>query len=83
MKLPAVMTNYTAVKGKYLYGQEALATMKTAPGFKVELFASEQEFPDLANPVQISFDNKGRLWVATMPSYPHYKPGDPDPMINS
>ncbi len=82
-KLPAVMTNYTAVKGKYLYGQEALATMKTAPGFKVELFASEQEFPDLANPVQISFDNKGRLWVATMPSYPHYKPGDPDPMINS
>jgi hypothetical protein len=23
------------------------------------------------------FDNKGRLWVAVMPSYPHYKPGDP------
>ena len=37
------------------------------------------EFPDLANPVQMSFDNQGRLWVATMPSYPHYLPGDPRP----
>ena len=33
----------------------------------------------MANPVQLSFDNKGRLWVATMPSYPHYKPGDKRP----
>jgi glucose/arabinose dehydrogenase/mono/diheme cytochrome c family protein len=29
--------------------------------------------------VQLSFDNKGRLWVAVMPSYPHYKPGDERP----
>ena len=50
-----------------------------APGFKIELFASEQEFPDLAKPFQLSFDTKGRLWVATMPSYPHYKPGDAKP----
>ena len=27
----------------------------------------------------MSFDNKGRLWVAIMPSYPHYKPGDTKP----
>ncbi|HEY1056227.1 MAG TPA: PVC-type heme-binding CxxCH protein, partial [Emticicia sp.] len=46
---------------------------------KIELFASEQEFPDLAKPMQMSFDNKGRLWVAAMPSYPHYKPGDTKP----
>ena len=77
--LPPVATNYTSGQGKYLYGEDALRTMKMAPGFKVELFASEKEFPDLANPVQISFDNKGRLWVATMPSYPHYKPGDTKP----
>src|SRR5205823_2855696 len=25
------------------------------------------------------FDNRGRLWVATMPSYPMWKPGDPRP----
>ena len=27
----------------------------------------------------MSFDNKGRLWVATMASYPHYRIGDPKP----
>lgn len=27
----------------------------------------------------MSFDNKGRLWVSTMPSYPLWKPGDPKP----
>jgi len=64
---------------KYLYGKKALAKIKTPPGYKIDLFASEKEFPDLANPVQISFDNKGRLWVAVMPTYPHYKPGDPKP----
>ncbi|HEA22278.1 MAG TPA: c-type cytochrome [Pricia antarctica] len=82
-KLPAVETNYKPSEKngtpEYLYGEEALAQIKTAPGYKVELFASEEEFPDLANPVQVSFDNKGRLWVAVMPSYPHYKPGDSKP----
>ncbi|MEL6275500.1 MAG: PVC-type heme-binding CxxCH protein, partial [Bacteroidota bacterium] len=63
----------------YLYGEEALEKLAVAPGYKVELFASETEFPDLANPVQLSFDNKGRLWVATMPTYPHYRPGDKKP----
>ena len=48
-------------------------------GYKIDLFASEREFEDLANPVQLSFDNKGRLWVATMPTYPHYRPGDERP----
>jgi mono/diheme cytochrome c family protein/glucose/arabinose dehydrogenase len=82
MKLPPVETNFNPEKNgslKYLYGQEALERFKVAPGYKVELFASEKEFPDLANPAQLSFDNKGRLWVATLPSYPHYKPGDERP----
>ncbi|WP_209331814.1 PVC-type heme-binding CxxCH protein [Lunatimonas salinarum] len=43
-------------------------------GYRIELFASEQDFP-IANPVSISFDPKGRLWVASMPSYPHVLPG--------
>ena len=82
-KLPAVETNYVEVNGtgnpEYLYGQEALDKIKVAEGYKLELFASEKEFDDLANPVQLSFDNKGRLWVAVMPSYPHYKAGDSKP----
>ena len=80
--LPEVVTNYVPSDEsdlRYLYGDEALATLTTAPGYRVDLFASEVEFPDLANPVQLSFDNQGRLWVAVMPSYPHWKPGDPYP----
>ena len=71
--------DYGRGEAKYLYGDEAVTTLKTAAGYKVELFASEEEFPDLANPSQLSFDNKGRLWVAVMPTYPHYKPGDQKP----
>ncbi|MBV6654790.1 MAG: hypothetical protein KI786_13580, partial [Mameliella sp.] len=73
--------NFKPEKGllPYQYGADAEATLTTAPGYKVELFASEKEFRDLANPVQLSFDSKGRLWVAVMPTYPHYRPGDPLP----
>jgi len=77
-QLPPVKTNYDPKKNgslQYLYGQEAVNKLHVPSGYKIELFASEKEFPDLAKPVQLSFDNKGRLWVATMPSYPHYKPG--------
>ena len=82
-KLPPVKTNYNPGDKngnlKYLSGQDALAAFKLSPGYKIELFASEIEFPDLEKPVQLSFDNKGRLWVATMPTYPHWKPGDKKP----
>ena len=80
--LPQVKTNFNPEKNgslEYLYGQEALNKLKVPAGYKIELFASEEEFPDLAKPMQMSFDNKGRLWIATMPSYPHYKPGDSKP----
>ena len=78
--LPEVKTNYKGDgEGKYLYGQEAMDQISVAEGYKLELFASEEEFEDLANPVQMSFDNKGRLWVGVMPSYPHYKAGDSKP----
>ncbi len=81
--LPEVETNYEEVNGagnmRYLYGDKAVSRIYTAPGYEINMFASEEEFPDLANPVQLSFDNEGRLWVAVMPSYPHYKPGDPKP----
>lgn len=63
----------------YQYGEDALKKFTVAEGFKIELFASEKEFTELANPVQMSFDNKGRLWVAVMPTYPHYRPGDTKP----
>jgi len=64
---------------RFLGGEEAIKEMTTAPGYEVSLFASEKEFPELAKPVQIAFDNKGRLWVSCMPTYPQWKPGDPRP----
>jgi putative heme-binding domain-containing protein len=58
----------------FLDGEEAIRHMTVARGMKVTLFASEKEFPELAKPVQMAFDTKGRLWVAAWPSYPHWKP---------
>lgn len=53
-----------------------------AEGYDVQLFASEKDFPLLANPVAMSFDGRGRLFVSTMPSYPQRLPDtDPDDKI--
>jgi putative heme-binding domain-containing protein len=58
----------------FLDGEQAIPKMTVAQGMKVNLFASEKDFPELAKPVQMAFDTKGRLWVAVWPSYPHWKP---------
>jgi len=64
--------------GKHLFidPNDSISKMTVAKGIKVQLFASEKDFPDLANPVQMAFDTRGRLWVAVMPSYPHWKPNE-------
>lgn len=59
---------------QYLSGEEQQKLFKLPPGYEINLFASEEDFPELANPVALNFDNSGRLWVATMESYPHWKP---------
>ncbi len=78
--LPPVPTNYApSIKNgttQILPADEGAAALTVPPGYKVQLFASEKEFPNLANPMQLSFDNRGRLWVAVMPAYPAYRPGD-------
>jgi hypothetical protein len=53
----------------------ALERMNPAPGYEVSLFASEKDFPEVTDPVAMTFDGQGRLWVLTAPSYPHYLPG--------
>lgn len=64
---------------KYLSPEECAKSMQVPDGFEVIPFASEREFPELAKPDQINFDNRGRLWVCCMPTYPQWKPGDPRP----
>jgi len=56
---------------------EMQAEFQIGDGFEVNLFASEEQFPELRAPVQIAFDARGRLWVVTMPSFPHTVPGQP------
>lgn len=49
---------------------------KLPEGYEINLFASEKDFP-IEKPVAMNFDARGRLWVATMPTYPQYFPGIP------
>ena len=64
---------------RILTPDEALKEMKVPEGYKIQTFASEEDFPELAKPVQMTFDNKDPLWAACMPSYPQCKPCDPKP----
>ncbi len=61
----------------FLTGEESVKQMTVGAGLKVELFASEKEFPELVNPVQMAFDTRGRLWVAVWKNYPHWQPKTP------
>ncbi len=64
---------------RYLDPEEFVKTCEVPPGTEIKVFADESKFPELAKPVQLNFDNKGRLWVSCMPNYPLWKPGDPKP----
>ena len=48
------------------------ANFKLLPGYEVNLFAQE---PMLANPIHMTWDARGRLWVACSWAYPQLKPG--------
>ena len=43
-----------------------------ADGFEVNLFAAD---PQIAKPIHMNFDEKGRLWIAGSSVYPHIEPG--------
>ena len=48
---------------------------KVDPRFEVTLFASEEQFPDIACPIQMRWDSRGRMWVSCSTTYPHVYPG--------
>ena len=58
----------------YKSPEESLATIEIPEGFRLQVFASEVAFPDLANPVQLQVDGKGRLWAASWNTYPKWEP---------
>lgn len=61
----------------YLGGEEAIQEMTIHDGMQVNLFASEEMFPRLINPVQMAVDTDSRLWASVWPSYPHWNPTEP------
>lgn len=61
-----------APPGPALSPQEAIAKMTVPEGFSVELVASE---PDIVNPVAMTFDERGRIWITESLEYPRKQPG--------
>ena len=47
-------------------------SFQVVDGFEVNLFAGD---PQIAKPIQMNFDEQGRLWIASSEVYPHLKPG--------
>jgi putative heme-binding domain-containing protein len=53
--------------------EEERAGFHLPPGFKIELVACE---PDIHKPMNLAFDNRGRLWVTSSLEYPFPGPVD-------
>jgi putative membrane-bound dehydrogenase-like protein len=62
----------TKPPGPPLSPKEALSKMEVPEGFRVELVAAE---PDVVNPVAMTFDERGRIWVTESFEYPRREPG--------
>ena len=63
----------STVKEKtFPFTPQPLPQFEIAPELEINLFA---ENPQLAKPIQMNFDPKGRLWVASSSVYPQIEPG--------
>ncbi len=51
---------------------DAAKAMTVPPGFQVEVVAAE---PDIVNPVAMTFDERGRIWLTESLEYPRRTPG--------
>lgn len=59
---------------QYMDPEDAVKQFKLADGLEANVFASEEMFPEMVNPVQMAVDTKGRLWVAAWKTYPKWEP---------
>ena len=69
------ITEQSRGANKWMTPKEELEAFEIDPRFEVSLFASEEEFPDIACPIQMRWDSKGRMWVSCSTTYPHVYPG--------
>ncbi len=77
-EVPTIKTNRPGPNpdGSYQFvgAEEAIKLMTVPKGVKVELVASEEQFPELVSPVQMAWDTKGRLWISAWKNYPERTP---------
>ena len=59
---------------EYVGPEDAIELMTLDKDLRVNLFASEEMFPEMVNPVQLGVDTRGRLWVASWATYPKWEP---------
>src|SRR6476619_984729 len=71
----ALLLATAAIAGPYdpaptpqLSPDEAVKHFRVPEGFEVRLFAAE---PDVVNPVAMTWDDRGRLWVVELIDYPY------------
>ncbi|MEQ9411325.1 MAG: HEAT repeat domain-containing protein [Fuerstiella sp.] len=53
--------------------EQERSTFRLPEGFEVNLYAAD---PAIAKPIQMNFDESGRLWIVSSEVYPHIKPGE-------
>src|SRR5205807_6071459 len=68
--------DYAPAAGPPLSPAEAIKKFDLPEGFEVRLFASE---PDVVNPVAMTWDERGRLWVVELYEYPLGAPAGAKP----
>jgi putative membrane-bound dehydrogenase-like protein len=64
--------NQDTVPGPALTPVQAIAKMQVPPGFHIELVAAE---PRIVNPVAMTFDERGRIWITESLEYPRQSAG--------
>lgn len=72
---PLPETKESRGANEWLSAADELSEFRIDPRFDVNLFAGEEEFPDIAAPIQMRWDSHGRLWVSCSTTYPHVYPG--------
>jgi putative membrane-bound dehydrogenase-like protein len=71
--LPLALATFAATalgSDKPVPTKEAAARMTLPEGFRATLFAGE---PDVVQPIAMTFDDRGRLWVVECLSYPKWR----------
>tara|TARA_B100001093_G_scaffold475196_2_gene500586 strand:+ start:9489 stop:12764 length:3276 start_codon:yes stop_codon:yes gene_type:complete len=61
---------------EWLSPADELEEFRIDPRFEVNAFATEEKFPEIACPIAMRWDSKGRLWVSCSTTYPHIYPGN-------